>query len=48
MTKNAIESDFRLSKMAANGDFVKKLSQKKVAHDVFVYDLACLLHLITL
>ena len=40
MVRNAIESDFRSSKMAGVGDFVKK----KVVYDVFVYDLACLLH----
>ena len=46
MTRNVIESDFWSSKMATGGHFVKK-KIKKVAYDLFVYDLACLLHLKT-
>ena len=45
MTRNVIESDFWSSKMATGGDFVNL--KKKVAYDVFVYDLACLLNIIT-
>ena len=46
MVRNAIESDFWSSKMAGVGNFVNKFKNKKVAYDVFVYDLACLLCLI--
>ena len=46
MTRNVIKSDFWSSKMAVGGHFVNKIKQK-VAYDVFVYDLAYLLNLIT-
>ena len=45
MTRNTFQSDLRSSKMAGMGDFVKIKLNKKL-YDVFVYDLACQLHLI--
>ena len=48
MARNMIESDFRSSKMTTENHFIKKIKKKEVVYDVFVYDLACLLHMITL